>query len=80
MVTVIDCVAWPPGDHTLLVALLEVKVTLPPAQKVVAPPAVIVGVAGAGFTVTTVAVEVAEQPLPFVTCTVYEPEAVAVMD
>ena len=70
MLTVIDCVVWPPGDHTLLVALLEVKVTLPPAQKVVALPAVIVGVVGSGFTVTTVGVEVAEQPLPSVNCTV----------
>ena len=70
MVTVIDCVVAPPGDHTLLVALLEVKVTLPPAQKVVGPPAVIVGVVGVGFTVTTVAVEVAEQLFASVTCTV----------
>ena len=70
MVTVIDCVVAPPGDHTLLVALLEVKVTLPPAQNVVAPPAVIVGVAGVGLTVTTVAAEVAEQLFASVTCTV----------
>jgi hypothetical protein len=41
----------------LPVALLEVKVTLPPAQNVVGPPGVIVGVAGSGFTVTVVAVE-----------------------
>ena len=34
----------------------EVKVTEPPAQKVVGPPAVIEGAAGKGFTVTTVAV------------------------
>ena len=34
---------------------LEVKVTLPPAQKVVEPPAEIVGVAGKVFTVTSVA-------------------------
>ena len=40
---------------------LPVKVTLPPVQKVVAPPAEIVGVAGVGLTVTVVAVEVAEQ-------------------
>jgi hypothetical protein len=39
------------------VPALEVKVTLPPAQKVVGPPAVIVGVAGKAFTVTTVAAE-----------------------
>lgn len=35
--------------------MLEVSTTLPPAQNVVGPPAVIVGVAGKGFTVTTVA-------------------------
>jgi hypothetical protein len=54
----------------LFVALLEVNVTLPPAQKVVGPPAVAVGVLGNGFTVTTVGAEVAEQPFPSVTCTV----------
>ena len=36
---------------------LDVSVTLPPAQKVVGPEAVIVGVAGKGFTVTTVAAD-----------------------
>ena len=36
---------------------LEVKVTLPPAQKVVGPPAVIVGVGGRELTVTDVAVD-----------------------
>jgi hypothetical protein len=41
----------------LPLALLEVRVTLPPSQNVVAPPAVIVGVAGTGFTVTVVAAE-----------------------
>ena len=46
------------------VALLEVSVTLPPVQNVVGPPGVIVGVAGAGFTVTTVAADGAlVQPL-----------------
>jgi hypothetical protein len=44
--------------------LLDVSVTLPPAQKVVGPPGVIVGVAGTGLTVTDVAAEGAlEQPL-----------------
>jgi hypothetical protein len=41
----------------LPLALLEVSVTLSPAQNVVGPPGVIVGVAGSGFTVTVVAVE-----------------------
>ena len=36
---------------------LEVRVTLPPAQKVVGPPAVIVGVGGRVFTVTDVAAD-----------------------
>ena len=66
----IDCVVWPPGLHTLLVALVEVSVTLPPAQKVVGPPAEMTGAAGALFTVTTVGAEVAEQPFTLVTCTV----------
>ena len=38
---------------------LEVKVTLPPAQKVNGPPAVMVGTAGKAFTVTTVAADAA---------------------
>jgi hypothetical protein len=46
-----------PVDHKYVVPALEVKVTLPPAQKVVGPPAVIVGVVGKAFTVTTVAAE-----------------------
>jgi hypothetical protein len=40
--------------HVFPVALDEVKVTLPPAQNVVGPLAEMVGVAGAGFTVTVV--------------------------
>ena len=55
--------------QTLPVAELEVKTTFPPVQKVVAPPAVIVGVTGNGFTVTAVALEVAEQPFTLVTIT-----------
>lgn len=65
----IDCVVAP-VDQRLPLAEEEVKVTEPPAQKVVGPPAVIVGVAGFAFTVTTVAADVAEQPEPFVTVTV----------
>jgi hypothetical protein len=41
--------------HWLPVALLEVRVTVPPAQNVVGPPALIVGVAGTGVAVTTIA-------------------------
>ena len=56
-------------DQVLPVALLEVNTTLPPAQKVVGPPAVIVGVAGNEFTVITVGKDAFEQ-LPLVTVTV----------
>ena len=53
-----------------MVPALEVSVTLPPAQNVKGPPAVIVGVAGNAFTVTTVATEDALwQPDALVTCT-----------
>lgn len=57
----------------------DVKVTEPPAQNVVGPPAVIVGTGGSGFTVTTVGAEVAEH-VPFETVTVYEPAVETVMD
>jgi hypothetical protein len=49
--------------------LLLVKVTFPPAQNVVAPLAVIVGVAGGGSTVTLVAALVALHPFGLVTVT-----------
>ena len=53
-----------PFDHELLAAEEEVSVTDSPAQKVVEPLAVIVGVSGIGFTVTGMLFEVAEeQPL-----------------
>ena len=55
--------------HTFPVAALEFKITFPPAQKAVAPLAEIVGVAGNAFTVTAVALEVAEQPFTLVTIT-----------
>jgi xanthosine utilization system XapX-like protein len=46
------------------VALLDVRVTLPPVQNVVGPLGVIVGVAGIGLTVTVVIAEAAlEHPL-----------------
>ncbi|NBS91855.1 hypothetical protein EBS67_17975 [bacterium] len=57
---------------------LDVKSTLPPEQKVVAPPAVIVAI-GKALTVTTVATLVAVQPFASVTCTVYDPAVVVVM-
>jgi hypothetical protein len=52
-----------------LVAALEVSVTLPPWQKVVLPPGVMVGVVGTKFTVTGVGIEEAEHPAPLVTVT-----------
>ena len=58
----------------LLVALLEVSVTLPPAQKVVGPLGVIVGVAGEGLTTMVVTVELLAQT-PTLTVSVKEPEA-----
>ena len=51
-----DCVVAP-VDHVFPVAEDEVKVTLPPEQNVVGPPAVIVGVAGGATTVTFCVVE-----------------------
>lgn len=53
----------------LPLASLDVSVTLPPWQKVVGPPAVIVG-AGLGFAVTATGADVAVHPLAFVTETV----------
>ena len=53
--------------------------TLPPAQNVVAPFALITGVAGAALTTTFVAVLVAEQPF-VVTVTLYEPAVVTLID
>ena len=63
----IDCVVAP-VDQRYDEALDAVSVTLPPAQNVVAPEALIVG-DGSGWTVTFVAALVAEQPLPSVTVT-----------
>ena len=54
--------------HWLPAVLLEVSVTLPPVQKVVDPPGVIVGVGGSGLTVTVVDDDGAlEQPLAVTT-------------
>ena len=47
----------------------EVSVTLPPLQKVVAPEAVMVGVAGNALTVTVVAADTAELQVPLFTVT-----------
>ena len=52
--------------------VLEVRVTLPPAQKVSGPSAVIVGVAGNGLTVTAVVAEAGDvQPAALVTLKLY---------
>jgi hypothetical protein len=60
-----------PVDHNQVVPELEVSVTLPPAQKVVGPPTVIVGAKGKVFTVTTVGADDGLwHPFAFVTCTV----------
>ena len=56
----------------------EVSNTEPPAQNVVGPPGVIVGVAGIALTVTTVAADGSEGQPFSVTTTVYEPLVVAV--
>ena len=48
----------------------ELKVTVPPVQKVVAPPAVITGVAGITFTVTAVPADAGEVQPVVVTTTV----------
>jgi len=61
--TVIDWLLAP-FDHKLPVEAEDVSTTLPPAQKVVGPPAVIVGAAGAGVTETVTAVELGEEHPP----------------
>ena len=58
-----------PVDHKLPLAEDDVKFTDPPSQNVVEPLGVTVGAAGAGLTVTFVAADVAEQPLPSVNVT-----------
>ena len=66
-VTSIDWVVAP-FDQRYEVPALAVRVTEPPSQNVVGPPAVIVA-AGSAFTVTVVAVLVALQPAALVTVT-----------
>ncbi len=58
---------------------LALRVTLPPAQNVVAPDAVMLAV-GAGFTPTLTGADVAEQPFASVTVTVNVPLALTVID
>lgn len=50
-----------PLDHVFPEDALEDNVTVPPWQKLVGPPGLIVGVAGKGFTVTVFELEVAVQ-------------------
>jgi len=60
-----------PGPAALPLAALDVRVTDPPLQNVVGPPGVMVGVAGIGLTVTTVAADAAlVQLFPSVVVTV----------
>ena len=68
VLTAIDCVVAP-VDQEYVNPDGAVNVTLPPAQNVVGPPAVIAGVAGLALTVTDVAALVALQPFAFVTVT-----------
>ena len=63
----IDCVVAP-VDQRYDAPLDAVRVTLPPAQNVVGPPAVML-TAGFAFTVTAVADDVVLQPFAFVTVT-----------
>lgn len=64
----IDCVVAP-FDQRFPFAADDVNTTLPPAQKVVAPPAVIVGVVGNAFTVTVVPADAIEVQFPLFTAT-----------
>lgn len=68
VVTTMPCEVAP-LDQSQDDALLAVSGTLPPAQKVVGPPAVIVGVGGGALTVTLVGAEVELQPPALKTCT-----------
>jgi hypothetical protein len=77
--TVTDCVVAP-FDQRFPLAAEEVSTTLSPSQNVVGPPADIVGVAGIGLTVTTVAAEGDDVQAPSVVVTVYDPGVVTVME
>lgn len=56
-------------DHIFPVLDEEVNTTDPPVQKVVGPPAVIVGATGIGFTVTLMTFEEAEEHGPSIIVT-----------
>jgi hypothetical protein len=73
--TLIDCVVAP-LLHCQLLPLLAVSVTLPPAQKLVGPLALIVAT-GSAFTVTIVVPVADVHPLT-VAVTLYVPEAAVV--
>ena len=55
---------WPvaPVLHKLLLGEDDINCTWPPVQKVIGPPAVITGLAGSGFAVTTIGWEVDVHP------------------
>jgi hypothetical protein len=69
-----------PLDQRYELAALAVSVTLPPAQNVVGPLAVMTGVAGNALTTTLVGAELPLQPFASVTVTLYEPVAFTVID
>lgn len=59
-----------PFDQRFPVAADEVRMTLPPSQKVVVPVTVTVGLDGIVFTVTVVEADGADVQLPLLTLTV----------
>jgi hypothetical protein len=69
-----------PSDQTLSTVEEDVSTTVPPEQKVVGPPAVIVGTVGIALTVTIVIPEGIEAQVPSSTITEYEPEVKTVID
>ena len=75
--TTIDCVVAP-VDQRFPVVDEEVRVIELPGQKLLGP--LMIGVAGAGFTVTLNGMVVAEQPLALVTVSVYPPAAETLID
>jgi hypothetical protein len=61
-------------------AALDVRFTLPPAQKVVGPPGVMEGVGGVGFTVTVTGAETADVQPAATSYTVNVPLVVTLID